>query len=375
MSSLLGPIMLIAGTSIGIGMLTLPAFLSACGLVYGSLVIIFVWLLMWAAALALAEISWYMPVGTNMLNMSEKTISKVGKYIMCATYIMLLFSLSSAYLSSLHAIMEFFIPKSAAWNLYLLIAAMFMLLIAKFGILDSFNRFLMLIMILSFCTLVVSLSLSPKHLDHVVLFGNTSAAIKNLPLLITSFGFQIVVPSVRKILANSSKIQMQQALFFGGLVPLIFYCIYFVLMMYQLKPEIFAEMINSGQPVSLMPDYLARVLQTYWIKPISLTFVCSAIATSWLGVSLSIRDFFHDSILKNYSVWITLIPPAIFVLFWPNGFMLALQYSGYLVSILLIIFPAFMLYKLRRKVVIKEKFINQKIIWFLMLFGTYILTL
>lgn len=374
MKPLLGAVMLIAGTSIGIGMLTLPAFLAAGGLFYGSLATILVWLVMWGAALAFAELSWNLPIGTNMLHMSEKTLGKLGKVLMCTTYIMLLYALSSAYLSNLHAISAILIPNAHS-GFFILIAAMVIFLLVDFSILDAINRLLMLIMIVSFITLIMGLALHPKHVQHVKIFGDVVASIKILPLLITSFGYQIVVPSVRKMLGNNSKKQIKQALLFGSLIPLVFYLLWFGIMMQELEPNTFAAMISSGQPVAVMPDYLAKVLNFYWVKPICLILVCSAIATSWLGVSVSILDFFRDSYFKKYSIVFTILPPVFFVLFWPNGFLQALQYAGYLVAILLIIFPALMLYSFRQKVQVTDMFIKQYLLFGLMLFGCFTLLL
>lgn len=374
MKPLLGAVMLIAGTSIGIGMLTLPAFLAAGGLFYGSLATILVWLVMWGAALAFAELSWNLPIGTNMLHMSEKTLGKLGKFLMCTTYIMLLYALSSAYLSNLHAISSLLIPNAHS-GFFILIAAMVIFLLVDFSILDAINRLLMLIMIVSFITLIMGLALHPKHVQHVKIFGDVVASIKILPLLITSFGYHIVVPSVRKMLGNNSKKQIKQALLFGSLIPLVFYLLWFGIMMQELEPNTFAAMISSGQPVALMPDYLAKVLKFYWVKPICLILVCSAIATSWLGVSVSTLDFFRDSYFKKYSIVFTILPPVFFVFFWPNGFLQALQYAGYLVAILLIIFPALMLYSFRQKVQVTDMFIKQYLLFGLMLFGCFTLLL
>ncbi len=375
MQKLSSAIMIIAGTSIGIGMITLPAVLSAAGLFYGSICTITVWAIMWGAALAFAELSWHMPIGTNMLNMSGRTLGKIGKIIMCTTYLLLLYALSSAYLSSLNAISEYFMPAAKPWALYFWVAVMAVLLYLKFSAFDLANKIMMLLMIVSFLGLIFGLSLSPQHSQNIVIFGDLSKGIHVLPLLITAFGYQIVVPSVHKTIGTNSEKPMKKAILIGSLIPLIIYLIWFSIMMQQLEPSAFSAMINSGQPVALLPEYLAKILAVFWVKPISMVLVCSAIGTSWLGVSLSILDFFKDSILKSYSLWCALVPPLLFVIFWPNGFLMALQYAGYLVAILLIILPAVMLYSYRRQNPNKKQFINAKLLLLVALSGVMILFL
>ena len=367
--------MIVAGTSIGIGMLTLPAFLASSGLFYASICIIGVWAIMWASALAFAELSWHLPIGTNMLNMSEQTLGKAGKVLMGINYIMLLYALSSVYLSSLNAVSGYLLPSVEGYAIYFWVIILALLLFFSFKILDVSNRLMMTVMIVSFLGLVFGLSLSENHVEHIALTGPAIKAMHVLPLLITSYGFQIVVPSVHGKLGNDSSKHLKSALLYGSLIPLIFYLLWFWVMMHQLTPSVFSEMIITGQPVALLPEYLARILKYNWVKPLSMCLVCSAIGTSWLGVSLSILDFFKDSKLARYALGFTLLPPLLLVKFSPNIFLMALQYSGYLVAILLIIFPAIMLLRYRRQHKITEQFISHIALILVLIFGILVLFL
>lgn len=74
-----------------------------------------------------------------------------------------------------------------------------------------------------------------------------------------------------------------------------------------------------------------------------------AIATSFIGVSLSLFDFLTDGfhirrtrLGKLKTLAMTFIPPALFTLLYPKGFILALGYAGIFVAILLILLPAAM---------------------------------
>ena len=140
-------------------------------------------------------------------------------------------------------------------------------------------------------------------------------------------------------------------------------------MMQQVSQTTFQSMLNSGQPVALLPQYMANILNKAWVQPLCLVLVCSAIGTSWLGVSLSILDFIKDSKLSRYAMLLTLVPPMLFVKFYPNGFLTALKYSGYLVAILLIIFPAIMLLSLRKRSKTKHQFISKEALTLVLIFG------
>lgn len=375
MNKTLGAILIVAGTSIGIGMLTMPAFLAGAGFGYASLCILGVWAIMYGAALAFAELSWHLPMGTNMREMSSKTLGRFGQAIMCITYILLLYALSSAYLSSLHAITLHLLPKTAPYALYIWLGLLVAILQARFNVLDAANRIMMLIMIISFFCILLGLSLSGAHVSQVLMLGELKHGWHMLPLLITAFGFQIVVPSIHKHLDAHNPKPLKQAILLGSLIPLIFYLLWLWVMMQQIDQATFQLMLKSGQPVALMPAYLAHTLQANWVKPICMLLVCAAIGTSWLGVSLSIIDFFKDSKLKRLALPCTIVPPMLFVLFWPNGFLLALKYSGFLVAILLIILPVVMLIAYRAQQTLSVSFIKQKWLYLIAIFGVITLFL
>jgi tyrosine-specific transport protein len=80
-----------------------------------------------------------------------------------------------------------------------------------------------------------------------------------------------------------------------------------------------------------------------------------AIITSFLGVSLSLVDFIGDGLrLKKghkgrlLSCAITFIPPIFFVLSYQRGFIIALEYAGIFVILLLAILPACMALKIKK---------------------------
>lgn len=360
--------MLIAGTSIGIGMLTLPSVIASAGLAYGLLVTIIVWLFMWLSAKAFAELSWNMPLGTNMLSMSEYTLGKIGKILMGGCYVLLLYALSSAYLSSLVALSSSLYSVSD-FALFFWVVVLGVVLASKFSILNSLNQFMMLVMVLSFSILVFGLSYSTSHVEHLLLFGSTKVAMGAIPVMITSFGYQIVVPSIHNNLGKGDPEMLKKVLLWGSLLPLVFYILWILVMMQQVSQTTFQSMLNSGQPVALLPQYMANILNKAWVQPLCLVLVCSAIGTSWLGVSLSILDFVKDSKLSRYAMLLTLVPPMLFVKFYPNGFLTALKYSGYLVAILLIIFPAIMLLSLRKSSKTKHQFISKEALALVLIFG------
>ena len=90
-SKMLGGILLIAGTSIGGGMLGLPIATAKSGIVHSSLLFVICWILMTFTALLTLEVNICFPKQSNVISMARATLGKGGAFICWTVY--LLFSL------------------------------------------------------------------------------------------------------------------------------------------------------------------------------------------------------------------------------------------------------------------------------------------
>ena len=93
----LGSAMIIAGTSIGAGMLAIPATVAACGFWIASLLLVITWFIMLLTALLLAEVNLSMENGSNFTRMTYATLKKTGHLVTWVGYLLLLYSLTAAY--------------------------------------------------------------------------------------------------------------------------------------------------------------------------------------------------------------------------------------------------------------------------------------
>jgi tyrosine-specific transport protein len=79
-----------------------------------------------------------------------------------------------------------------------------------------------------------------------------------------------------------------------------------------------------------------------------------ALITSFLGVGLGIFDFFSDGLQIHKTKLgrivlslLTIGPPFLFAIIYPQGFLIALSYAGIFAAILLIIYPIAMAWSAR----------------------------
>ena len=138
-------------------------------------------------------------------------------------------------------------------------------------------------------------------------------------------------------------------IFIGSLIPFVVYVIWQLLVMGVVPVYGESSLSEAAEKGLQVTFFLKNLLGSPWVSVAVRSFAFFAIITSLLGVSLSLTDFLADGlkIKKTQSgklllVCITFIPPLLFALFFPQGFIMALEYAGILVVILLALLPALM---------------------------------
>ncbi len=361
-SKLIGSALIIVGTCIGAGMLVLPLVTAAIGFTLSILLLIFVAFLMLATALLIVEVNLHFPEGTHFGRMSEQTLGLVGKAVTWVSFLLLLYALTAAYTSQASTLLSLWLgdigvnlPTWGNGLLYILVLGSFVYM--GTGAVDGLNKFLISIKGLVFFALAVVLS---PHISTHDLFRSTTNINYiwyAFPLLITAFGYHVVLPSLRTYL-NSDPKALRRAVVVGALTPLVIYLIWEVVTLgtIPLHGEHSFKFIanHGGSATELVETYQAR-FHSDWIETFAAIFTNVAVLTSFLGVSLSLFSFNQDSFGLNKNkakhkvpvYFLTYLPPFIFAVCYPDGFVMALGYASIFVAILLIILPAMMAWKVR----------------------------
>ena len=97
-SSVLAGSLLVAGTSIGGGMLALPVLTAYAGFLPSAVIFFLCWLFMASTGLLFLEVSQWMQRDANIVSMAESTLGKVGKYFAWVVYLFLFYCLTVAYM-------------------------------------------------------------------------------------------------------------------------------------------------------------------------------------------------------------------------------------------------------------------------------------
>ncbi|BBB15799.1 putative tyrosine-specific transport protein [Candidatus Rickettsiella viridis] len=357
-NKLLGGVLLIIGTSIGGGMLALPIATAQLGFINALIFLVICWAVMTASALLLLEVNLWHPVNSNLITMAKTTLGRFGQVIAWVSYLLLLYALLAAYVSGggdflQHFLNGFHIKLSSkiATGLF----AFLLSIVVYKGIrsVDYVNRGLMfsklaatgLLVLCIFPFVSVDYLLTPGKLHHL------PGVIASITVIITSFGFAVIVPSLRSYFKNNAS-QLRKAILIGSFIPLVCYILWELVIMGVVPsqgPISLTVMAHSSHSSSDLINALSQLLHKPLINFLAKTFTAICLATSFLGVALSLFDFLSDGFaikktnLNKLIIYaLTFTPPLIIAYHYPNAFIKALSYAGVLCAILLIALPAMM---------------------------------
>ncbi len=350
----LGAVLLIAGTTIGAGMLALPVTTSFAGFFPSLLLLLFVWLVMLCTALFFLDVNLAIRGEPNLISMAGRTLGKTGKVCTWIFYLLLLYSLTAAYIAASAPIFQQAISYATGYTIsdgvsrfILPIFFAGFIYLGTLGV-DWVNRFLMFGLVVAYCLLVMFVPpyIQPQFYAH----ADFPALKLAVTVVFTSFGFHIVIPSLTTYLEHNAK-QLRLAIVVGSIIPLIVYIVWQLIVLGSVPLDALKQAWTDGSSATAP---LAAVLHSPLISRAAQFFSFFAIVTSFLGVALSLSDFLTDG-LKLKKSWegrliaigMTFAPPLFFVFAYQRGFYLSLQHAGALVAILLGILPAAMAWTLK----------------------------
>jgi tyrosine-specific transport protein len=352
---LLGGILLVAGTTIGAGMLALPIATGAAGFIPSLLLFIVYWLYMTFTALLMLEVNLWMPGHTNLISMAKRTLGKGGAALCWITYLFLLYTLTTAYIAGSGPIFLEFLQMLGTGPLPSWVGPLPLLLIFGFFVyrgtrhVDQVNRLLMLGLAVAYVGMV--LFLTPYVEFPLLAHMNTAAIWTAVSIVSTSFGFHIIIPTLTSYL-NHDAPQLKKVILIGSVIPLFVYIVWEFLTLGIVPLEGKNGLIAGYQQGIDGASLLSKVLGESKLSLFARFFSLFAIITSFLGVSLSLSDFLSDGLKIRKTrkgrfilYLLTFLPPLVFTLTDPRAFLHALEYAGaFGVVILLGLLPVLMVW-------------------------------
>ncbi|MDU2939325.1 MAG: tyrosine transporter TyrP [Enterobacteriaceae bacterium] len=357
----LGSILIVAGTTIGAGMLAMP--LAAAGTGFGvTLGLLFgLWALMCYTALLLLEVYQHVPADTGLGSLAQRYLGRYGQWLTGFSMLFLMYALTAAYVSgagellssSLSDWLAITLPPSAGVLLFTLVGGAVVCI--GTSLVDLFNRFLFTAKTIF---LVVMLALLLPHIHQVNLLTlplEKGLALSAIPVIFTSFGFHGSVPSIVSYMNGDIK-KLRRVFMIGSFIPLIAYIFWQLATLGSIGSPAFAALLATHAGLNGLLQAIREVVASPHVELAVHLFADLALATSFLGVALGLFDYLADLFQRKNSPMgrlqtglLTFLPPLAFALFYPRGFVLALGYAGVALAVLALIIPSLLAMQSRKR--------------------------
>ncbi len=336
---LFSAIFLVAGTCIGGGMLALPVVTAQIGFVPSAIMMIVAWAAMTATALYLTEVGfWMRKDDAHVISMSSSLLGLPGKAIAWIIYLFISYASIVAYTAGgghlITQAAEYLRLGELSHGVGCII---FMLLFGPIifcshKILGKVNSWLFYAMLAAYVIIVVlgSQEVKPKLLER----QDWGIAALALPMLLTSFSMQTMVPSLHPYLQHDGK-SLKVAIIAGTSIALIFYLIWQFIVLGSVPvsgPHGLLEALKGGHAAT---HYLGKHVSNGLLEMCAHFFAFFALVTSFFGMSLGLYDFLSDglSISKKGKGGVLLalliiVPTLVSAISLEKIFLLALDVSG-----------------------------------------------
>lgn len=350
-----GAMLLISGCCIGAGMLGLPMMSAEAGFVPSLAMFLVSWLFMMTTALLLLEVNLWFFDEVSLISMAGRTLGTAGKAASWILFTFLFYAIGVAYISGSGELLVSFVnecfatalPNWAGSVAVSLLFGGFVYLGTK--AVDLFNRMLMVGLVVTYVLLV---SFGAPYVEAANFAQHDwLAAPRVLPILLISFGFHNMIPSLKTYLQGDAA-RLRRAVVLGSALPLAVYIVWEWLIL-GLIPMGGSEGLQALASEGEMATYALKMAAgTLWIVNVAQYFAFFAILTSFLGNSLSFVDFLADGLRVKKDKLGTVVlcalviaPPLLLSAVYTNLFLTALNYAGAFGAVTLFgVIPALMVW-------------------------------
>lgn len=336
--NIFGATMLVAGTCIGGGMLALPVVTGEAGFFPSLLMICLGWGFMTLTALYLAEVNLWMGKGAHIITMASRFLGPFGRVVAWLLYLFMGYATLVAYTAGGSELFQkalaqlFHLDISASFAIFLFIFFFGTIVYLGNIVVGRVNNLLMVGLVVAYLLLVFSgifYVQGANLLRHH--FGGTIMAV---PLLLTIFSFQTIIPSLT-IYLNQDGRALRRSIIWGTGMALVVYLIWEFLVLGAVPFEGAGGLLSALSQGRLSTECLGIAIGNRWVCLLADFFAFFALVTSFLGIALGLFDFLADGLKIERKKWgkiilglLVAIPTFLFTLSFEKIFLRALDITG-----------------------------------------------
>ena len=357
MNKTVGSTLLVAGTMIGAGMLAMPLTSAGIGFGFTLVLLLGLWALLTFSALLFVELYQTAESDAGIGTLAEQYFGKAGRIIATAVLIIFLYALIAAYISGGGSLLKDLLPESFGDKVSILL---FTVIFGSFIVIgthsvDKINRVLFFVMLAAFAV-VLSLMLPEIKFDNLMATPIDNALIISAsPVFFTAFGFHGSIPSLNKYLGGNVK-ALRISILVGSAITLCAYILWQMSTHGLLTQNEFLQILKEDATLNGLVKATLAITGSNMIAGAVKLFSTLALVTSFLGVGLGLLECIEDLLKRSFNIsagrislgLMTFIPPLVFALFYPEGFILALGYAGQMFAFYAVVLPVSLVWKARR---------------------------
>ena len=357
MNKTVGSTLLVAGTMIGAGMLAMPLTSAGIGFGFTLVLLLGLWALLTFSALLFVELYQTAESDAGIGTLAEQYFGKAGRIVATAVLIIFLYALIAAYISGGGSLLKDLLPESFGDKVSILL---FTVIFGSFIVIgthsvDKINRVLFFVMLAAFAV-VLSLMLPEIKFDNLMATPIDKALIISAsPVFFTAFGFHGSIPSLNKYLDGNIK-ALRISILVGSAITLCAYILWQMSTHGLLTQNEFLQILKEDATLNGLVKATLAITGSNMIAGAVKLFSTLALVTSFLGVGLGLLECIEDLLKRSFNIsagrislgLMTFIPPLVFALFYPEGFILTLGYAGQMFAFYAVVLPVSLVWKARR---------------------------
>jgi len=351
---------LVAGTSVGAGMLALPMVLCKIGILPTLGLILVLWFFMYLSGLFGIELNLRAKKGLTLGQLGCIYSGPGAAHLGSISLVFLIYALLCAYLYGGASIFQSFLESHFAWSLplrgILLTYGLVLALVLTLSVqrILQINKALLILLLASFAMLSVALFQKVEFSD-LPLVAETTWQVDSwtliLPVLLTSFGFQVIFHTLTDF-CNKDALLLKRAIFWGSLIPAVVYIIWTLStlgVLYHYAPEKYALLALGKLDVGQFVEALSETGAWPWVKSLVSVMTILAILKSSIGVGLGLLGFWKEKLgsasysAKAASLGLTMVPPLLISLFVSELFLKAMSFAGMVLVLIAIALPLWLI--------------------------------